>query len=440
MINPSALEKQTAIAFESVIIESDRNSLRVEIANSVVDLDIFEHLDKPYVTGLISFLDTQDIVGGLDISGAETIDIKVRVNSQIAVSVQKRFYITKIVTMGKGATIGNVIVLHLIEDVAYKSNLLNVNKPYTGSPTEIINKISKSYLGKEILTSTKDSQDIKVIVPNLTPLNAMAWIKNRATTAKGYPFYLFSSFGRNELLFTDLKTMMERTPSNAGQPYTYTESTIPSDNDNYSDTPRRRTILHFDYTNTENLFELIGRGIVGARHNYIDITKNEVKSIDFDMSRDVIKTFQQEGDVTRSPLFSAEYKLDNKSFSSIQSRVISQIGGIDAFEGHKSLSESDTKGMYKLNSISRAMYGLLMKQPIKIRVNGIDFLQNEGNNTIGNKLDIKFLRNVVDQGASDNRLDSKKSGHFLLITAKHAFRREGYDISFTGVKLSNGEV
>jgi hypothetical protein len=234
--------------------------------------------------------------------------------------------------------------------------------------------------------------------------------------------------------------MMERTPSNAGQPYTYTESTIPSDNDNYSDTPRRRTILHFDYTNTENLFELIGRGIVGARHNYIDITKNEVKSIDFDMSRDVIKTFQQEGDVTRSPLFSAEYKLDNKSFSSIQSRVISQIGGIDAFEGHKSLSESDTKGMYKLNSISRAMYGLLMKQPIKIRVNGVDFLQNEGNNTIGNKLDIKFLRNVVDQGASDNRLDSKKSGHFLLITAKHAFRREGYDISFTGVKLSNGEV
>jgi hypothetical protein len=185
MINPSALEKQTAIAFESVIIESDRNSLRVEIANSVVDLDIFEHLDKPYVTGLISFLDTEDILGGLDISGAETIDIKVRVNSQIAVSVQKRFYITKIVTMGKGATIGNVIVLHLIEDVAYKSNLLNVNKPYTGSPTEIINKISKSYLGKEILTSTKDSQDIKVIVPNLTPLNAMAWIKNRATTAKG---------------------------------------------------------------------------------------------------------------------------------------------------------------------------------------------------------------------------------------------------------------
>ena len=440
MINPSALEQQTAIAFESVIIQSDRNSLRVEIANSVTDLDIFEHLDKPYLTGLISFLDTEDIVGGLDISGAETIDIKVRVNTQIAVSVKKRFYITKIITTGKGSTAGNVFVLHLIEDVAYRSNLINVNKPYSGSPTEIINKISQSYLNKSILTSANDSQDVKVIVPNLTPLNAMSWVKNKATTSKGYPFYLFSAFGRNELLFTDLKTMMEKPPTNIGHPYMYTESTIPSADDNYADRPRRRTILHYDYNNTENLFELIGKGVVGARHNYIDVTKNEVQSIDFDLGQDVIKTFQQEGDVKKSPLFSSQYKLDGKSFNELQSRVISQIGGTDAFENHKSLSESDTKGKYKLNSISRAMYGLLMKQPIKIRVNGVDFLQDEGNNTIGNKLDIRFLRNIVDQGASDNRLDAKKSGHFLLLTAKHAFRREGYDISFTAVKLSNGDV
>lgn len=440
MNNPSALEKQSAIAFESVVIRSDRNPVRVDIANSVTDLDIFEHLDKPYLTGMISFLDTEDIVGGLDISGAETVDIKVRVNSQIAVSVKKTFYITKIITTGKGSTAGNAIVLHLIEDVAYKSNLFNVNKSYSGSPTDIINKISKSYLNKTILTSSKDNQDFKVIVPNLTPLNAMSWIKNKATTTKGYPFYLFSTFGQDELLFADLKTMMERPAVNVGEPYTYTESTIPSVDDNYPDKPRRRTILHYDYNNTENLFELIGKGVVGARHNYIDITKNEIKSIDFDLAKDVIKTFQDDGEVKKSPLFSSQYNLNGKSFNDIQSRVISQIGGTDAFEKEKTLSENDTKGMYKLNSISRAMYGLLMKQPIKIRVNGIDFLQNEGNNTIGNKLDVRFLRNIVDQGASDNRLDSKKSGHFLLLTAKHAFRREGYDISFTGVKLSNGEV
>ena len=440
MNNPSALEKQSAIAFESVLIQSDRNPVSVDVANSVTDLDIFEHLDKPYLTGMISFLDTEDIVGGLDISGAETVDIKVRVNSQIAVSVKKTFYITKIITTGKGSTTGNAIVLHLIEDVAYKSNLFNVNKSYSGSPTDIINKISKSYLNKTILTSSKDTQDFKVIVPNLTPLNAMSWIKNKATTTKGYPFYLFSTFGQDELLFADLKTMMERPAVNVGEPYTYTESTIPSVDDNYSDKPRRRTILHYDYNNTENLFELIGKGVVGARHNYIDITKNEIKSIDFDLAKDVIKTFQDDGEVKKSPLFSSMYNLDGKSFNRLQSRVISQIGGTDAFENQNTFSENKSKGMYKLNSISRAMYGLLMKQPIKIRVNGIDFLQTEGNNTIGNKLDIKFLRNIVDQGASDNRLDPKKSGHFLLLTAKHAFRREGYDISFTGVKLSNGDV
>jgi len=436
----TTLERSTPILFESVLIETDRNPIPVDIKQTVTDIDVYEHIDKPYVSASLTFIDTQDIVGGLDISGAERVHIKVKANTEIASVVSKTFYISRIVTSIKGSENSEMIILHLVEDVSYISNLQNVNKAYTGTPSDILNKISTSFLGKEILTSTTDTQDMKVIVPNLSPLESMSWIKNRATDGKGYPFFLFSTLGKDSLLFTDLKTMIEKVPSNNGSPYMFTQSTIPSADENYSDRQRRRTILSYETKNTEDLYQLIGKGLVGANHNYIDITKNEIHNIQFDLNKDVIETLNKDGSVKSSPLYSPDYKYNNNSFNEIQSRSITQIGGTNAFENNKTYSESDTKGRYRLNCIGRAMYELLLKQPMSIRVNGIDFLQTEGNNTIGNKLDIKFLRNVNDQSSSSDKFDTKKSGHFLLYSAKHSFKVESYEITFTCVKLSNGEV
>ena len=62
---------------------------------------------------------------------------------------------------------------------------------------------------------------MKLIVPNMTPLDAMSWIKNRVTTKDGYPFYLYSSIVKDELQFNDLKTMMEEPPWNKKNPHSY---------------------------------------------------------------------------------------------------------------------------------------------------------------------------------------------------------------------------
>jgi hypothetical protein len=433
----TALERSTPIKFTSIKIKSDRNPLAVEIKNTMIELEIFEHIDKPYVTGSLLFVDGDRVINSLDVSGAETVEITLEANTDVAVPVTKRFYIDKIVSSMKGNETNEVYTLHLIEDIAYISNLQNVNKSYTGKPSQILTSISKSFLGnKEVLTTDEDAQYMKVIVPNLTPLASMSWIKNRTSTSSGYPFYFFSPFSANSLYFTDLHTMLDRPAINEGAPYTYTESAMPTE----VSTDKRRTILTYESKNTENLFELIDKGLVGANHNFVDITRNETKQVRFDMHKDVVEVLAKDNVLKSSPLFSADYNLNGESFNTIRSREITQLMSTNAYESHKSYGESLGEGTYRHNVIQQAMDGLLKKQPLTILVNGIDFLQRKGNSTIGNKLEIKFPANLNDEGKSPDRFDTKKSGNYLIYAAKHVFTIEDYRIAFTCVKLSNGEV
>jgi len=190
---------------------------------------------------------------------------------------------------------------------------------------------------------------------------------------------------------------------------------------------------------TDNLYSLIDRGLVGATHQFIDVTSNKVVNHEHNMS-EVTDTLVGDDLIKKNPLFTTDYKDNGTPYGKIQSRLITQIMSSEAFDGFDSYSQSSSAGEYKLNSTQRAMDGLIKKQPLSIIVNGIDFLQIEGNSTIGNKLEVKFPANLNDEGKSKNRFDKKKSGDYLIYSAKHSISRDSYTIALTCVKISNGDV
>ena len=431
-------ETSTPIKFDSITIKSTRNATQVNIARIVTDLTIYEHLDKPYLTGVVAFSDSEDIVGSLDIGGGELVSVVLKTNSidgYAPKKIEKDFYIDKIITSIKGNDTNEFFMLHLIEDIAFKSNLQNVNKSYSGSSSNIIKKISKGFLGKEIINTETDFQEMKVIVPNLTPLDAMCWVKNKTTTVDGYPHYLFSSLVEKELIFSDLKGMIESPVSNPLVPFMYAEANISIDTK--QETSRRRTILDYSFKNTEDLFSLISKGLIGANHNYIDVTKNKYHNTKFDIQKDIIDKLKNEK--SNQPLYSDLYELDGQSFNEYESREVTQLMSTLAYEGNSTYSESATKAQYKLNAINQAMDGLLKKAPLTITVNGHDFLHGRHHSTTGTKIDVRFLRNINDHN-SDNVFDPKKSGEYLIFGAKHTFTLEKYTTTFSCVKLFNGEI
>lgn len=435
-----AAENISDYIFENVLFRSDRLAQSVELRSVVTDLDIFEHLDKPYLTGTISFTDNKNFLSGVDILGAETITVRIKSLRNNTVPIQKKFYVDKVLLNQKVNDNTQFISLHLIEDIGFIANLYNVNRSYTGKCTEIIQKISSNYLNKEVFSLENDKQSIKVIVPNLNPIEAMSWIKNRATTIDGYPFYLYSTFVDDKLKFADLGTLLSQGVLNTDIPFRYYQGASQSaDRD-----VQRRTIMQYAQEDTEDLFTIIKRGLVGGDYEYIDTLKNNKNHFHFDVTRDLLQQIIRKNVLPKNQsnvMYSPDYVHNEKSLNLLQSRLISQIGGNDAFNigetKNKSYSEADTISDYKLSIISRAMDEFLKKAPMQLVLNGIDFIDGDVNAATGNKIRVVFLDSDPEAAVEDDRIDPKKSGDYLIFATQHMFKREKYDVRMTCVKLGN---
>ena len=132
-----------------VLFSSNRTLIPVAIQNIVADLEIFEHLDLPYLTGQISFIDDSRLFDRLNIQGYEyiTIELSKSTNDE---TIRKTFVIDRIIKSVKSNEQTEFTAVHLIEDIAYKSNLINVNKAYNGAPNHIIEKVLSQNLNKEL--------------------------------------------------------------------------------------------------------------------------------------------------------------------------------------------------------------------------------------------------------------------------------------------------
>ena len=435
VLNPSHADYVDAINFESVTIETELFP-PVDIAATVTDLDVFEHLDKPYVTAVLGFVDVEDLVGAMNLSGGERVSVTLKTNIEESIPVTKIFYIDKVVSANKTSGNEEFFTLHLIEDHAFKSNLLNVNKSYTGKTSKIVEKIAWDFLGTKVDIVSSDIQDAKVIVPNLTPMDAMCWVKNRSTTSTGYPYYLFSNLIDLNLQFVDLQTMMTAKTMNdqEGAEYTHYESQMGSE----TSLGRRRVIMAYQSRDNYDLYSLIDKGLLGAEYRYLDIIKKKDNKFEFDVDKEVNKLLSKDDIVQSRQYSSYDSARYDWSTGKISSRKITRIGSSEIFDDNKSLSQRNTVDQYRLNEVSRAMSELLKTEAMSFVVNGLDFFDGGESTTIGNKLRIRFLKNSITDDS--DKFDHKKSGDYLMFACKHSFTSREYTLTFSGVKLSNGEV
>jgi hypothetical protein len=434
----SQIKTTAGYILQSVIINSSRMLEPQDLVGAVTDIEIFEHMDLPYLTGQLALIDSFRLYDRLDLQGAEycTIIMKQTENSEDI--IEKRFVIDKIISNKKANEQVDLLVLHLVEDILFKSNVQNVNKAYSGSPQKIISNISKEWLNKDVNNITSDifQNKLKVIVPNLSPLESMQWIKNRATTADGFPTYLFSSFTTNDLIYSDLKTMLDRQPINISSPFTYSIS-----NFDREVTPQFRhvPIKEYKIENIENMFNIIADGLVGARHSFYSTHSATSKDYEFDVNKDAMSKVLNTSITTKDQAFADNFEIDDmllQKYRSKQISVISESGAYDdGSERFKSYDEDNTNTDHSKKIIARALNKFLTKSPITIRIEGAGFIEKKAHYTTGNIVRILFLANrpMVE----DVKLDLKKSGDYLIYSAKHSFSSTNYNIHLNCVKLTN---
>lgn len=424
-----AIDAQTDYQIISALItNSDRApEFEADIKRLISSFQIFEHIDKPYLTAEIVFADTNNIVQDIDFQGGEKLTLSIAQIEEINEGsyITKEFLIDRIEKIVKIDEAADSVMLHCVEYHMFKSSLQNISRSYTGRPSSIISKIMSEYLDKDLLVIGDELIDnLKVIIPNLNPLEASNWLKTRALSQSGMPYYLYSVLGTENLIMRDLGSMLEDEVINTAAPFIY----APSMSINPSNNIKFYNILDFKIADTENLHSLIDQGFVGAEYYFYNTMTAVPYRVKFDVE-DVFKDLANNnllGGRNERYVYAPEYKLNDKNISTYNARSITQISQSGAYvnglQNFKSYHDDDTSGSHKKKIIAGSLKSFLSKSPIQITVRGREFLTGDENYTIGKVIRILFIDNESSaQGSDILKFDTKKSGDYVICSAKHAF-------------------
>ena len=418
-------ERTTDYHLTEAIITSDRTITGIDIFKNVNAMKIFEHIEKPYLTMVLSFADEENVVQDMDFQGGEKISITLIDAEEIesALEIKKQFVIDRIVDVKKLEERRENVVIHCTEYHMFESVTQNVNKSYTGSPTSIIQKIIDEHLSKKCLIDGEDSvKDMKVIIPNLNPIEAVNWLKKRSTTKDGFPFYVYSPLGVSNIVVRDLGRMLEQTVQNLENPYVY----APSANLGTSNV-KYYTIDDFQYESAESLIPIISSGFVGSKNVFYDTLSGISESIHFnvdDLFQEMMAKNLLGGDNKRYA-YSNEYKIKDKSLGEYDSRVVSSISSSGAYNNldtvFKSYNDETVKGNENKKIKQSALKTFLSKSPLSITVKSREFLTGDNNYTLGKAIRVAFLDTQASLEDSKPVFDLKKSGDYLIFAANHSF-------------------
>ena len=465
-----ATQNQTSFIIESVALESERLEEIAELRAIVTDLEIFEHVEQPYLTGRMLILDDSNFYQEADIFGSEKITIKIKSTEKGAELIEKTFFIDKIEKQESIQDNAQVLLIHLVEDIFYISSLININRHYSGKPSAIIKRIAKQFLKKDVISSQAatpfagvpdfigggitgsgfvDQQNIRCIIPNLHPIETLQWLTARASTTKGYPFYMYSTLVDKELILEDLGTILSKEALNVGRDAKFVQQSNKILSTDVATT--RRSIKKYEMADgSENLLQIIRRGLVAADYEFIDTLTENTRKFKYDSKKDLFRKLLDDNILSAeqpNPNIHFDEVINDKTLDKSFSKYITKIGGSNAFRTQPKLGniawtnsygETKTAAEYKMRVIQASMDTIVKKNPVNITVDGQEFIKGDFSKTIGNNIDVVFLSTLNSQKGEDG-IDKKKSGKYTIYSARHMFKKtvQTYDVALGLIKIGN---
>ena len=192
--------------------EIDYGGVRHGLTQYIQEITIYEDIDKVGLTGNISLMDVDNLVsgfissspagGGHTIVGQELLYLKFKTfGSDLPVDFTKHpLHVHKIEALapldptGQGASsVGAQIYrIHFVSPELMNNDRVRVSQAYEDTYSEIVKDILKTHLKtKKDVWIEKTKDIIKVVIPNMHPLNAIAEITKWCVSKGSIPNYNF---------------------------------------------------------------------------------------------------------------------------------------------------------------------------------------------------------------------------------------------------------
>jgi hypothetical protein len=432
--------EKTPFDFEIVKVEvtADRFPFTVDLKRVISEINIFEHMDKPYLTGDITFMDNANLYNQINWLGTEKIEIVIRTEPKADFTISRKFRVVRIEQAVKTNDTNEVFLLSIIEEHAYESTLKRVQQSYQGYHRDIIQAILKDHLELELMFDERKRVEgfskIRAIVPNMTPLDAANWIKDGAPDAFGSPYFLYASLADERIRYVDLETILGLAPMNEGKPYMFNQAFGPKLAE-MNELDQAFIIQTYRTAKTEDLFRLFKSGYVSGNWNFFDIyrgdqyrVKHDIKdTFDKMVSRKVFHPSQND------PVYDEEAGIETYSTREVNNIATSRL--YNDWELFKGYHEDEEESLHEAKVIQKSLRHFLLKSPIDINVPGKNFLLKNKNMTLANIIRLDFQIND-DLAENQFKRDDKRSGDYLIYAARHVFTANRYTVNLTCAKMA----
>lgn len=417
-----------------------KNGISAEIRNAVVQLELFENIAYPYLTGQIYFKDDARIFDSVSFDGVETCEIILTQPTKQPRDITKTFAVRSVSSTQKINDLSEAVSLHLIEKIGYDGSIDRFCKSYTGTPLEIVNRIAREKLSividqPKVVPAQKT---MKVVIPYLTPFEAISFVMERMSTADGLPYYFFSTINDNNLQLKSLEECLNAPVWNPGRPYRYSKAYTQSEVN--LDTKSNPYIVqsYFAPTDGEDTLDLVLGGAIGGQFNVVDLTTGRNESKKFNITK-VFSKLENKGIIPRGFTNVIETKYDNFKLDTLKSVNVHRSVMVNTYNTTNNYYQEDSLDRYELDMISKAIKQIMFKSYISLKVPGSPFLIGS-NNSIGKQFEYFHMNNNVQasekpSASEDDVKDKKRSGNYMTFSARHVFYNTRHTTELSAIRL-----
>ena len=275
---------------------------------------------------------------------------------------------------------------------------------------------------------------IRAIIPNLTPIAAINWIKEGMPHAFGSPYFLYSSIADDKIRLIDLENVLGLSPLNQ-TPYLYSAE-YGMHGPDLSVIDQSYIVQTYRSLHMEDISSLVNKGYVSGRWNFFDTTKGEQYQVNHDIkkvfdsmvSRRVLNSRQND------PIFDEDAGIHTHSSTEINQIATSRT--YSDWPDFNNYHEGGELALHEQKVVQKSLRNFLLKSPIDVSIPGNNFLQKNTNKTIGNILNLKFQ--VNDNVLQRYETDYKRSGDYFVYAARHVFSGNRYTVNLKCAKLAQG--
>jgi hypothetical protein len=437
----SGQEQQYKI--ESAVITADRFAGQsFDVSRLIVELNIFENIEKSFLTGSLVLVDDIGLIGGIEFKGSERLTLSVASIDKLdePFITEKTFIMSKIEKTVKGTDTSEVHLISLVEEHYFLSSMQRISKAYTGRIEDMITNILLINLKKnsDLSYLSESAQGIrKINIPYLNPIDACNLLLQRATTKNGSPLFLYASINDDNIRLGSFDTMFLQKPFNSRQPYIYS-SAVSSSAESLPVSQRNFIINAVKFNGVGDNLKMIQNGAVASIFNDIDINTGRVSFEKYTASN-LVTQMEQEGilETNTQTMFDPRQIIDDQNLENFNSKTYHRISSNNTYGSFYGYHDVINKEENKLKLRVMAVRNFLYNNMINVNVPGVPFAYSKV--SVGDTVQLSFLNSKgADAGTDqDEILDKAKSGKYLVYAARHTFKETTHNISLNLTKLDN---